>query len=244
MTERSGPVLLVSDLHLDAQRPAATARFLDLLADEARSANSLYILGDLFETWVGDDDDAALALSVQAALAQLTASGVPTFFVAGNRDFLIGPAFAARTGVQILEDPWVVWLHGRRVLLSHGDALCTRDVRYQALRRQLRDPAWQREFLIRPLAERRQFASHARRESQSYISQQTDEIMDVTPELVELWLETHGVSTLIHGHTHRPMVHDLGNGRRRIVLGDWYERDSVGVWTADHEFELRSRPLS
>ena len=155
--------LLVSDLHLDASRPAITRLFLDFLAGEARQADALYVLGDLFEAWVGDDDPGEPGASVCAALKALADSGVPVFLMRGNRDFLFGPGIAARCGATLLPDPCVVDLHGRPTLLMHGDLLCTDDVGYQPFRRQVRDPAWQATFLAQPLEARQAFAAQGAR---------------------------------------------------------------------------------
>jgi UDP-2,3-diacylglucosamine hydrolase len=229
-------VLFVSDLHLDASRPAITALFLDFLAGEARGAEALYILGDLFEAWVGDDDPGEPGASVCAALRSLAASGVPVFLMRGNRDFLYGQAMAERCGAQLLPDPCVVSLHGRPTLLMHGDLLCSDDVAYQAFRRQVRDPAWQANFLAQPLAARQAFAAQARAASRQHQSGVSEMITDVAPATVESTLAAFGVDRLIHGHTHRPAIHALAvNGQPaiRVVLGDWYDQGSVLRASAD-----------
>lgn len=228
--------LFVSDLHLDPARPAITDLFLGFLRGEAARAQALYILGDLFESWVGDDDPSEAGVAVAAALRGLAASGVPVYFMRGNRDFLVGPAWAARAGLRILPDPAVVSLQGEPVLLMHGDLLCTDDTAYQAFRAQTRDPEWQRRFLAQPLEARLAFANHARQASMARQRELKSDraafetITDVTPATVETCLARYGVSTLIHGHTHRPAEHALtvdGRPCRRIVLGDWYEQGSV-----------------
>lgn len=223
-------ILFVSDLHLDAARPAITRLFLDFLAGEARRAEALYILGDLFEAWVGDDDPGEPGASVCAALKALSAGGVPVFLMRGNRDFLYGQRMAGRCGATLLPDPCVVDLHGVPTLLMHGDLLCTDDVAYQAFRRQVRDPAWQANFLAQPLAARQAFAAQARAASRQHQQGVSETITDVAPDAVRDILLHHGVLRLIHGHTHRPAMHALDlDGRRgqRIVLGDWYEQGSV-----------------
>lgn len=223
-------VLLVSDLHLDLSRPDITALFLDFLANRARAAEALYILGDLFEAWVGDDEPGEPATSVCAALRALVASGVPVFLMRGNRDFLYGPAMAARCGAQLLPDPCVVDLHGRPTLLMHGDLLCTGDLAYQAFRKQVRDPTWQAGFLAQPLAARQAFAAQARAASKAHQAGATEAITDVEAASVEAVLRLHGVDRLIHGHTHRPAIHALMAGSQpatRVVLGDWYQQGSV-----------------
>ena len=222
-------VLFVSDLHLDTSRPDTTRTFLALLAGEARAAEALYILGDLFEAWVGDDDPGEPGASVCAALAELAAHGVRVYLMRGNRDFLYGQRIAERSGATLLPDPCVISLYGQPVLLMHGDLLCSDDEKYQAFRRQVRDPAWQAGFLAQPLPARQAFAAQAR--AASHAHQQGMEILgDVSPDTVAATMARYGVSLLIHGHTHRPHVHLLDvNGRTatRIVLGDWYEQGSV-----------------
>ena len=227
--------LFVSDLHLDPARPEITRLFAEFLDGEARSADALYILGDLFEAWVGDDDPSEIGASVADRLAALAASGVPVYFMHGNRDFLLGADYARRAGMVLLEDPTVVDLHGRRALLMHGDTLCTDDAAYQQFRAQTRDPAWQAQFLAQPLAARLAFAQQARAASQARQGELRDAgtmetITDVAPAAVEAAFRAHGVDLLIHGHTHRPAVHALdidGQACKRVVLGDWYEQGSV-----------------
>lgn len=225
------PTLFISDLHLDATRPACTRLFCDFLDGEARNAVALYILGDLFEAWVGDDDPSETAAVVADRLTALTACGVPVFFMHGNRDFLVGEAFAARTGITLLHDPFRMHLHGRSLLLMHGDTLCTDDIAYQQFRAQTRDPAWQAAFLAQPLAARLAFAEQARAASQARQGElrdagTMDAITDVSPVAVAETFAAHDVDVLIHGHTHRPAIHHDG-GRTRVVLGDWYDQGSV-----------------
>lgn len=223
-------LLFVSDLHLDPQRPAVTERFCQFLREEAGAADAVYILGDLFEVWIGDDDDAALAQRVRAALAEVTAHGIPCYLMVGNRDFLIGERFARDTGVALLEDPTPMDLFGEPTILMHGDTLCTDDTEYQAIRRQVRDPEWQRRFLDQGLAERREYAAAARAQSMEYTSGAEAHIMDVNAEAVAEVFRRHEARRLIHGHTHRPGIHrGLVDGRtvERIVLGDWYDQGSV-----------------
>ncbi|WP_257387564.1 UDP-2,3-diacylglucosamine diphosphatase [Tahibacter caeni] len=222
--------LFISDLHLDDERPQITDLFLSFLRGEARSAPALYILGDLFESWIGDDDDALLGQRVQDALAQLAGHGVAVFFMAGNRDFLVGPRFAERSGLTLLADPTRVDLGGVPTLLMHGDTLCTDDTDYQKFRTVVRDPAWQQSFLAQPLPARRAFAAQARAQSREHTGATRAEIMDVTDAAVRSALQNHGAARLIHGHTHRPARHRVELGDRvaeRIVLGDWYEQGSV-----------------
>lgn len=233
--------LFVSDLHLDPSRPQITALFSEFLRTEAAEAEGLFILGDLFEAWVGDDDDAALAQEVRAALFALSRTGVPVSVMRGNRDFLLGPRFAAECGIRLLPDPCMVSLHGLPTLLMHGDLLCTDDLAYQAVRAQVRDPAWQQDFLSRPLPARRAFADNARAQSQQHQagllqSGQLERITDVNESEVIATLARYGVSRLMHGHTHRPAIHSVSVHDRvaqRVVLGDWYEQGSVLRVSAD-----------
>ena len=223
--------LFVSDLHLDPARPEITRLFGDFIEGEARGADALYILGDLFEAWVGDDDPSDTGAFVAEKIRALADSGVPVSFMHGNRDFLLGDDYARRAGMKLLTDPTRIDLHGKPVLLMHGDTLCTDDVAYQQFRAQTRDPAWQARFLSQPLAARLAFAQQARAASQARQGElrhagTMETITDVSPAAVAAAFEEHGVDTIIHGHTHQPAVHDAG-GRRRIVLGDWYEQGSV-----------------
>jgi UDP-2,3-diacylglucosamine hydrolase len=223
--------LFISDLHLDAERPEITELFGRFLDGEARSADALYILGDLFEAWVGDDDPSGAGGYVADRLRALRDAGVPVYFMRGNRDFLLGEAYAKRAGVTILPDPSVVMLYGKPVLLMHGDTLCSDDVAYQQFRAQTREPRWQHDFLSQPLPARIAFAQQARAASQGRQSElkaqgAMDAITDVAPATVDAAFARFGVDTLIHGHTHRPAVHEHGENRR-IVLGDWYEQGSV-----------------
>ena len=222
--------LFVSDLHLDPARPAITALFLDFLARQAGRADACYILGDLFEAWVGDDDDAELGRTVAGALRALADSGVSVHFLHGNRDFLIGERFAAAAGVRLLPESEAIDLYGEPVLLLHGDTLCTDDTDYQAFRAQVRDPAWQARLLELPLAQRRALAGQLRETSQQATQLKETAITDVNLEAVDGALRARGIRRMIHGHTHRPAIHEWmldGQPARRAVLGDWYDRGSV-----------------
>lgn len=216
--------LLVSDLHLDAERPQHLAALKRLLADHAGQCDTLYVLGDLFETWIGDDDDSAFNLDAVAAFRAFSDKGSQLFFLHGNRDFLLGPQFAAQTGGTLLDEGTVVDLYGTPVLLMHGDSLCTLDEKYMAFRAQVRDPAWQADMLAKPLEQRRMIAQVLRMQSQQNNANKAENIMDVTPAEVVRTMDAAGVAELIHGHTHRPAVHEVrltrGTGRR-WVLGDW-----------------------
>lgn len=223
--------LFIADLHLDDARPGITALFEHFIAsDEARAATALYILGDLVEAWIGDDDDAALPTRIANATRGLRDAGVPVYFMAGNRDFLLGEAFAERAGMTLLDDGAVHEIEGVPTLLMHGDVLCTDDVEYQAVRAQVRTEAWKAQILSMPLEARRAFAAKARSDSKSRTGRIDETIMDVNQGAVESAMRDAGVVRLVHGHTHRPAVHDFsldGKGARRIVLGDWYDHGSV-----------------
>ncbi|MGD2112207.1 MAG: UDP-2,3-diacylglucosamine diphosphatase [Gammaproteobacteria bacterium] len=227
--------LFVSDLHLDPERPAITALFLDFLATRGGEAEALYILGDLFEAWVGDDDDAELNQAVCRAIADCAASGTAVHLMHGNRDFLIGERFARQAHCTLLPDPARIELYGTPTLLMHGDLLCTDDTEYQAFRSQARSTAWQADLLNKTLAERRVIASDMRRVSREKTGGKPESIMDVNTDAVIARMREHGVTRLIHGHTHRPGVHDLivdGRPAQRLVLGDWYGQGSVLECTA------------
>ena len=228
--------LFISDLHLEASRPEIGEQFLGFLAGEARDAEALYILGDLFEVWLGDDDPSPYYADMKLAIRELSDTGVPLYFMHGNRDFSIGKDFAAETGVEILDDPTVVDLYGKPVLLCHGDSLCTDDVEYQQVRMMTRNPDWLAMMLAKSIEERIAFAVQAREESKARGESVSDEIMDVNQEAVASALREHGVDTMLHGHTHRPAVHEINLGERtatRIVLGDWYEQGSIVRWDAN-----------
>jgi UDP-2,3-diacylglucosamine hydrolase len=234
----------VSDLHLDAASPEIARQFHAFLGDEARSAEALYILGDLFEVWLGDDDPDPAARATVRALRTLTASGVPVFVMHGNRDFLIGERFCRETGATLLPDGVVVELYGERAVLMHGDALCTDDASYQRLRRIVRNPVVRGLFRMMTLNQRRALAARLRAGSRAHVGMTAPEIMDVNAEAVVQTFREAGVRTMIHGHTHRPAVHPLeidGAPAKRIVLGDWYTQGSVLEVSAGG-FELRTLP--
>ncbi len=221
--------LFVSDLHLSPERPRIAAQFFAFLADTARRAEALYILGDLFEYWAGDDDlgDAFNAGVIEALRG--CAAAFPVSVMHGNRDFLLGERFAAATGARIIPDPTMIDLYGSPTLLAHGDTACTDDHAYQRFRAEVRAPGWIEEFLAMPLAERKARIDALRSESRAEKRLKTDAIMDVNTGAIEALLREHGYPRLIHGHTHRPARHEhVVDGRRceRWVLGDWYERAS------------------
>ena len=236
--------LFVSDVHLDASAPAAVEQFLSFLRTHAANAEALYILGDLFEVWVGDDDRAAEKETVCAALRALTSSGVACFVLHGNRDFLLGRGFSDRTGCQLLPDPIVAEFDGERVLLTHGDALCTDDHSYQELRSVVRTAPWQRRFLALPLADRELLANQARAGSRQHTARTIPKIMDVNSAAVATAYRVTGVRRIIHGHTHRPGIHDTlveGARAQRIVLGAWYEQGSYLVYD-NEQYQLQELP--
>lgn len=220
--------LFISDLHLTEERPEANERFIALLEDQGRTADALYILGDFFEYWIGDDDLGEPFNAVVAGLLKdLTGRGVRVYLMHGNRDFLIGEGFCAATGAALLPDPTVAEIGGVKTLLVHGDTLCTDDVEYQAWRRKARDPAFQAAFLAKSLAERRQTVFQMREKSRQVVQEKTAEIMDVNDDAVRHAMRSAGVRRLIHGHTHRPGRHELdidGQRGERWVLPDWYGR--------------------
>jgi UDP-2,3-diacylglucosamine hydrolase len=235
-------ILLISDLHLEGGRPDITRAFLDLLGGRARTAEALYILGDFFEVWIGDDAMSPFQASICQALRALSDSGTRIFLMHGNRDFMIGKAFCKAAGCTLLPDPSVVQLNGEPVLLMHGDSLCTRDEGYIRMRRYLRNPLtlWILRHL--PLSTRHKLARKLRNESRSQTRMKANDIVDVTPEEVPKVMRQFGVHTLIHGHTHRPAIHKLQIGDhagRRIVLGDW-DRQGWVLEVDEHGFALGS----
>ena len=234
--------LFVSDLHLGADAPEAVAQFLAFLKADARDADALYILGDLFEAWVGDDDAEEARDRVCRALREFAAT-TPLFVLRGNRDFLFGPGFEARTGATLLPDPVLLEVGEVRALVSHGDLFCTDDHRYQALRAMVREAAWQARFLGLPLATRRVVADAARAGSKAHTRSTMRSIMDVNEPAVLAGMRASGARMLIHGHTHRPAIHRFevdGEAAVRIVLGDWYDQGSVLTMRNDGSYELKA----
>ena len=226
-------LLFASDVHLAAHRPGACAAFLAFLSGPVRQADRLYLLGDVFDLWLGDDDTREPHPEVEAALAETVAAGVPVDLVRGNHDFLLGDAFAERTGCRLAGEPLLIEAAGERVVLLHGDTLCTRDAEYQAFRRSVRDPANQRAFLARPMEERAREAAAIRATSSSRSRLKPEDIMDVTDEEVARVLAECGAAWMVHGHTHRPAVHEIEletGPATRIVLGDWYDQGTVLAW--------------
>jgi UDP-2,3-diacylglucosamine hydrolase len=215
--------LFIADLHLCRQYPEITDRFIRFCREQASQADKLYCLGDLFEYWLGDDAIDDIAQTVQSELQRLTDSGCQCYFMAGNRDFLLGQSFADSCGLTLLNEPHIINLYNRPALLIHGDAECTDDVAYQQARQQLRNAQWQQQFLAMPIEERIEFAQKARQQSQTHTGQADMAIMDVNNQAIEQLFQKHGVDLLIHGHTHRPAVHHHGKNTR-IVMGDWHHQ--------------------
>lgn len=224
------PILFLSDIHLEESRPEALQWLMGFLTGPARTAQAVYILGDLFEYWIGDDAPPPAAAQLAPLTSALATAGIPCHFLHGNRDFLLGEAYADAAGLCLLPETRVVDLYGQPTLLLHGDTLCTDDVEYQAFRRQSRDPAWQASVLALPVEQRIRMAGEARDASRAHTGSTSMEIMDVNEEAVIQAFRTHGVRRMIHGHTHRPAFHrhDLGDGTEgeRIVLADWYDHGS------------------
>ncbi|WP_340677161.1 UDP-2,3-diacylglucosamine diphosphatase [Paraglaciecola sp.] len=220
----------ISDLHLCAQRPDISQCLFDFLQTQAIKAEALYVLGDLFEAWIGDDDNSEFNLSIATAFKTLADKGIPLYFIHGNRDFLIRKTFAQQAGMTLLPEQYVINLYGTPTLIMHGDELCTRDVVYQKFRRKARGWWWPRLVLSLPLSTRRKIAENGRKTSQKNHAKLSMEIMDVSPEEVIKVMAQNQVTQLIHGHTHRPAIHEISvNGQRakRIVLGDWYDQGSI-----------------
>ena len=237
--------LFIADLHLQTEEPAITAGFLRFLAGTAQEADALYILGDLFEAWIGDDDPNPLHSQIAAALKALADSGVPVYFLHGNRDFLLGQRFARESGMTLLPEEKVLELYGKRLLILHGDTLCTDDAGYQAFRAKVHQPWLQKLFLALPLFIRMRIAAKMRADSTSANRNKSQAIMDVNPQAVVNVMEKHQVQHLIHGHTHRPDIHTLtanGAPAYRYVLGAWHQEGSMVKVTAD-KIELIAFPF-
>lgn len=229
--------LFLSDLHLEDSRPETTEWLMAFLSGPARSADAVYILGDLFEYWIGDDAVPPPAAELATVTSELAAGGLPIYFQHGNRDFLIGETYADQAGFKLLPETIVVDLYGTPTLLMHGDALCTDDTVYQAFRQQSRNPDWQAAVLAMTVEERIAMARNAREESMSHKGATEMDIMDVNENAVQAAFAEHGVRHMIHGHTHRPAVHrhetPAGETCTRIVLADWYEKGSYLEVTAE-----------
>ena len=224
----------LSDVHLSPGSPGVTRIFLDYLGGLARQAQSLYILGDLFEAWIGDDDDDSFHQKIIAALNAASAAGISIHIQRGNRDFLLGSRFAAASATKLLPDPFLLSLPEKKFVLSHGDALCTDDKEYQSFRLQVRSPAWQKAFLARPLAERRALATQLRQQSAQYKQHKDSALMDLNRQTTDDFIRQHGHATFIHGHTHQPATHHHLVDKipvERWVLADWQEdRGEILGW--------------
>lgn len=240
---RTGPpmqTVFLSDVHLEPSRPDISARFFSYLNRLDSHTERLFIVGDLFDAWIGDDAPGPVGQQTIEHLARLSDSGVRGFFMHGNRDFLIGERFAQQTGFALLPEEQIIDCYGTRVLLMHGDSLCTDDIAYQALRKVVRDAEWQANILSMSVDQRLAMATEMRQQSAAQMSQKSEEIMDVNQQTVEEAMQQHDANLLLHGHTHRPCVHELvvnGKKAQRIVLGDWYEQGSVVTWD-DRGFAL------
>tara|TARA_B100000900_G_scaffold372494_1_gene352447 strand:- start:1428 stop:2153 length:726 start_codon:yes stop_codon:yes gene_type:complete len=222
--------VFLSDIHISDQHPEISKHLEEFLLEEGSKTDAIFVLGDLFEYWLGDDDPNPLFREIKQLLKRLSDKNISIFFIHGNRDFLIGESFAEETGCHILNDPHIIDLCDKRVLISHGDMFCTDDKEYQLFRNQTRDPAWKEFILSKSLSFREEFAKQARLESSKHISSNKNEIMDVNKDEILKMYEKYNVDIIIHGHTHRPAIHDVFfNGRncQRIVLGDWYEQGSI-----------------
>ncbi|WP_323753684.1 UDP-2,3-diacylglucosamine diphosphatase [Marinobacter sp.] len=238
--------LFISDLHLEESRPDITGAFLGFLQNEAMGVERLYILGDFFEAWIGDDERTPLQEQVAAALREVRDSGTAIYLMHGNRDFLIGEDFCARAGATLLDDPTVIDLYGTPALLMHGDSLCVDDVEYQKFRANMRNPKTVAMLLARPLKDRQLMARQLREISMAKNQGKAESIMDVNLDEVVKEFERHDVQLMIHGHTHRPAVHELeanNSPARRIVLGDWDENVWWLVAQPGTPLELKKTPL-
>jgi len=227
----------ISDIHLSDKHPELTQAFFTFLNESKEVCTHLYILGDLFEAWIGDDDTTPLAQEVKNALRTFTDNGPATFFIHGNRDFLIGEAFAKETGITILPDPYTLNINDQKIVISHGDFLCTDDVDYITFRNQVRSDEWQSDFLNKPIAEREEIAASMRDASQEATAEKPITITDVNLDAVNSFIDEHKPDFFIHGHTHRPDIHNLDSAKR-IVLGDW---DDSGwyCWLNEDTYQLK-----
>jgi len=212
----------ISDLHLSENTPFVTEGFFEFLKTAAQELSHLYILGDLFEAWVGDDDDSQHAMSVMQKINHATRNGLEIFFIHGNRDFLCGQKFAEQSNLTLLPDPFFLNFFDQKIALSHGDNFCTEDLEYIKFKKEVRSEKWQQEFLQKPLDDRLNIASNMRDASQKNNSNKDISIMDVTPNAIQEFFAEHRIDLLIHGHTHRPNTHQINSGTR-IVLGDWHK---------------------
>jgi UDP-2,3-diacylglucosamine hydrolase len=240
------PLIFISDLHLQDSRPELTDALVRFLAEQRGACEALYILGDLFEVWLGDDDTGRCGDRVSEALRDFTRSGSRLFLMHGNRDFLMGERFAAQSGAELIQEPYRLKTAHGDILLLHGDSLCTDDLEYQHFRKLVRSAQWQSEFLAKSLQERAQFAKQARTKSREAMATKTEEILDVNQQSVLEFFQLHGCPRLLHGHTHRPAVHSIPleqpiegkSEATRMVLGDWGKLGWYAL-VSDDEWELR-----
>ena len=226
-------IAFISDLHISEAQSEIGEQFIDFLGHHALKYNALYILGDLFEYWLGDDDINLYLYKIKKALKDYTQSGIPTYFIHGNRDFLIGKRFSAETGIKILSDPTIIQIYNEDILISHGDLFCTDDISYQVTRELTRDPKWQNMMLNKSLEERKAFAYEARLKSKNHMKDLASKITDVNQSEITNTFKKFNLKTIIHGHTHRPAIHNtkINNiEHKRIVLGDWYDQGSCLEW--------------
>lgn len=238
--------LFISDLHLEPKRPYITGTFFSFLKNNVPEADALYILGDFFEIWIGDDEKSAFHQSIINALKQLTDSGFPIYFMRGNRDFLIGEIFMRETGCRFLPDPTLIELYGKKILLTHGDALCISDHKHQNFRKYAQNPKYNRWFLCLPLFIRRIIARLIRNTSKKHIAKVSYTVMDVTQAAVEQHMREKDVTQLIHGHTHRPAIHSFILDNKpacRIVLSDWHHHGGALVYKESGEISLIELPF-
>jgi UDP-2,3-diacylglucosamine hydrolase len=231
-------IVFLSDCHLDDKKPAIQLNLVNLLADLEGNIKSLYILGDLFEVWLGDDDPAEYFQPVLEAIKSISQNGTAVFFMAGNRDFLVGSELSSRWGFSILKEPHFLELSGKKVGLMHGDSLCIDDIDYQNFRKLVRNPDWQKTFCDKPLEERQTIAAKLRSDSHEAMQQKAEVIMDVNEQAVFSAFGKYTLSIIIHGHTHRPAFHHYNRNRIRIVLGDWNPEPSYLRWNPESGFNL------
>ncbi|OGO94552.1 MAG: UDP-2,3-diacylglucosamine diphosphatase [Coxiella sp. RIFCSPHIGHO2_12_FULL_42_15] len=238
----NGFTLFISDLHLQQETPHITQNFIHFLQNKATYADALYILGDFFEAWIGDDDRTPYHQDISARLSALAKQGVAIYFMHGNRDFMIGKRFAKQSGFTLLSDPCSLDIYGLRILLSHGDLLCTLDEQHQKYRRIVLHPLFQKTILLIPLFLRRHIAKKLRQQSQQHHRYTTRDIGDVTPKAVDALMQQHQSPLLIHGHTHRPRIHTVKFGKR-IVLGAWHDNAAYLQLFPNGHFELTSAKI-
>ena len=226
-------ITFISDLHISESHPEISRQFISFLENSVKETDALYILGDLFEYWIGDDDPNPYYKPIISALNNYTLSGIPTYFMHGNRDFLIGDIFAKKTGIKILKDPDIIKINDEKIMISHGDIFCTDDCEYQITRKLTRDPEWQKMILKKSITERLKFARESRDKSNDHTKHFNENITDVNQTEINKIFQKNNITKLIHGHTHKPAIHDILINEiphQRLVLGDWYEQGSILNW--------------